>query len=183
MGYPNSTTKEDFADKIGSLEAMAKQAGGVPLFLKKKTVDPRASLGEKMTRTKLLEARKARDQPDLSYDFDGDLAVGAKDYVIGKRFDISNKHSLTNDERTAALSALKGGIEKQFAWNLEAGGAQRGSRILNSKGGTVINADDKIKIIESLPRTLGSSIDDSDYAGSPVAAGGPKFFEKTKNGQ
>ena len=51
--------------------------------------------------------RKRESVPDISYEIDGDGFVGGKDYVIARRFDNGQKNFLTDEEKKAAMQALK----------------------------------------------------------------------------
>jgi len=59
-----------------------------------------------MTRTKLLESRKKESQPHISFDLDGDGAVGHRDLFLAKRFDVDCDGKLNDSERKNAETAL-----------------------------------------------------------------------------
>jgi hypothetical protein len=87
-------------------------------------------LGEPMSRTKLYERRKLEKVPDISYDLDNDGYVGARDYVLAKRFDKDNDGKLNEKERADAYQSIKNNIEDNYVWNLDNQGSNRAYRIL-----------------------------------------------------
>lgn len=64
-----------------------------------------------MTRSKLLESRKKDSKPHISFDLDGDGAVGHKDLFLAKRFDLDGDGKLNESERKNAETALAQGFE------------------------------------------------------------------------
>ena len=54
------------------------------------------------TRTSLLEARRRRLRPDVSFDVDGDGSVGVEDYVLASFMDDDKNGFLTEDEKLQA---------------------------------------------------------------------------------
>merc|ERR1719359_309193 len=57
------------------------------------------------TRSEMHAVRRAAKHADLSYDFDGDGAVGSTDYFIGKQFSREHDHRLNTAERQEAVNA------------------------------------------------------------------------------
>ena len=58
--------------------------------------------------------------PHISYDLDGDGIVGGRDLVIANIFDKDKKGSLTQEEKEAALKALRDEkLEEKFVWGIE----------------------------------------------------------------
>jgi len=47
----------------------------------------------------MMEDRRKREMPDLTYDLDGDGFVGAKEYAVARLFDVEKKNSLSPDQR------------------------------------------------------------------------------------
>ena len=104
-----------------------------------------------MTRTKLLERRKKEKIPDIFYDLDRDGYVGGRDYVLSKRFDVDGDGKLNEIEKKNALEAIKNGIEREYAWNLENQGGKRAFNILQKRW-KIIDAEDFIPLQESYPK-------------------------------
>ena len=104
-----------------------------------------------MTRTKLLQLRKKENIPDISYDLDGDGYVGGRDYVLSKRFDIDGDGKLNDIEKKNALEAIKNGVEREYAWNLENQGGKRAFRIMQKRG-KIIDAENFVPLQESYPK-------------------------------
>ena len=80
--------------------------------------------------TELVKKRRMDKIPDPSFDLDGDGFVGGRDYVISKRFDVNKDGKLDENERKAAIDAIKNNIEDEYVWNLENQGVGRPCRIL-----------------------------------------------------
>ena len=59
----------------------------------------------------MIQNRKIKDKPHISFDLDGDGIVGGKDMVISKYFDLDKDGKLNATERTNAMKALKEGFE------------------------------------------------------------------------
>lgn len=106
---------------------------------------------EKMTLTKLKEARRIEHMPDISYDLDGDGYVGGRDYVVARRFDQGFKNYLTEEEQATAKKALEEGFESNFVWGVEASGAQREYRIMQKRG-AFVDGDDFGGVTATYPK-------------------------------
>ena len=118
-----------------------------------------------MSRTKLFERRKLEKVPDISYDLDNDGYVGARDYVLAKRFDRDNDGKLNEKERAEAYKSIKNNIEDNYVWNLDNQGSNRAYRILqkvknyllfililNFQRGQIIDAEDFLPIQGTYPK-------------------------------
>ena len=64
------------------------------------------------------------------YDLDNDGYVGARDYVLAKRFDRDLDGKLNEKERAEAYKSIKNNIEDNYVWNLDNQGSNRAYRIL-----------------------------------------------------
>lgn len=73
----------------------------------------------------MFSARRAAKHPDLSYDLDGDGAVGSTDYFIGKQFSVEHDHRLNTAERENAVKALENGLLDGYSFGHDHFGAQR----------------------------------------------------------
>ena len=67
-----------------------------------------------MTKTKLLEMRRAEKIPDSTFDLDGDGKVGGKDLVIAKYFDKDKDGRLNTTEKAEALKAIENGFAEKY---------------------------------------------------------------------
>eukprot|EP00742_Colponemidia_sp_Colp-10_P005843 GILJ01006250.1.p1 GENE.GILJ01006250.1~~GILJ01006250.1.p1 ORF type:complete len:662 (-),score=69.28 GILJ01006250.1:97-2082(-) len=103
------------------------------------------------TRTALLQKRKQDMLPHISMDLDGDGVVGPRDLVIGTLFDVDRDGKLNDQERAAALEAIRQGVENKFSWNHEQAGAKRTYRLMQRRGKILI-ADDYTELTETYPR-------------------------------
>jgi hypothetical protein len=112
---------------------------------------------EPMTRTKLLENRKKEKVPDITYDLDRDGYVGARDYVLAKRYDKNNDGKLDDKERKEAYEAINKNVEDNFVWNLDNQGSNRGYRILQKRG-KIVDAEDFMPLRETYPEHPMTSI-------------------------
>jgi len=92
------------------------------------------------TRAELFEARRAAKHPDLSYDLDGDGAVGATDYFIGKQFSVEQDHRLNAQERLNAVNALENGWLDNYSFGHDHFGAKRPFPVKQIRG-KIISVD------------------------------------------
>ena len=72
-----------------------------------------------------MEARKQAQVPHISYDFDGDGVVGARDYFIGKSFDKDRDDRLSKTEKATAVRALENGWLDQFSFGHDQAASKR----------------------------------------------------------
>lgn len=70
--------------------------------------------------TNLKQKRKEEFKADISFDLDGDKVVSIRDYFIAKKFDKDGDGKLNAEEKTACMTALNNGYEKNFKFGLEA---------------------------------------------------------------
>ena len=99
------------------------------------------------TQSELKEIRKKEHVPDISYDLDKDGYIGARDYVIAKRFDEDQDGKLNENETKNAYEGLSKNIEENYIWNITNHGE---SRILQKRG-KIIEAEDFMPIRETYP--------------------------------
>lgn len=92
------------------------------------------------TRSELLAKRKKENQPDISFDLDGDGVVGGKDLFISKRFDLDGDGKLTKDEHAKAV-AEQSNFEDQFIWGCDSSGINRSFRIVQKRGNVILNEE------------------------------------------
>ena len=85
------------------------------------------------TRTELNNERRQENIPDISYDFDGDGVVGEKDYFIGKYFDTDKNGRLDEQQKKAALNALKEGFLDKFSFTFARSGAANPTLLTTQK--------------------------------------------------
>ena len=102
------------------------------------------------TRTRLLEERRKKKLPDISFDLDGDGVVGDRDYVISTRFDQDLDGRLNTSERRTAMNALKSDYENHFMWGVEKSGVLRGERVLQVRG-KIVDAGDYREVEKTYP--------------------------------
>lgn len=101
------------------------------------------------TRSELLEVRKKVQNPDISFDLDGDGVVGGKDYLIGKRFDYDNDGKLSPDEQLKARAGISE-LENSFIWGCDSTGNNKSFRIVQKRGNVIVN-EDFADIVKSYP--------------------------------
>lgn len=62
------------------------------------------------TQSEQKRRRSLEDKPDLTYDLDGDGAVGAYDMALSTRFDLDKDGKLNAEERKNAFEQIKNGF-------------------------------------------------------------------------
>ena len=97
------------------------------------------------TRSELLEDRRTKMRPDISYDIDNDGFVGPTDYYIARSFDKDNKGSLTSEERKECDKAVRNGFLDDRVWGLERSGVNSTSTTFQQRG--VIFTNDSVEEI------------------------------------
>lgn len=102
------------------------------------------------TRTELFAARRAAQRPDISYDVDGDGAVGPADYFIGKTFGREQDHRLNTGEREQVVQALENGWLDKYSFGHEQAGAKRQMTVRQCRG-KIITADTANELTEVYP--------------------------------
>mmetsp|Transcript_44353 Transcript_44353/g.77914 ORF Transcript_44353/g.77914 Transcript_44353/m.77914 type:complete len:726 (+) Transcript_44353:103-2280(+) len=102
------------------------------------------------TRTELFTARRAAKHADLSYDIDGDGAVGPTDYFIGKQFSREQDHRLNTGERAQAVRALEEGFLDNYSFGHEQAGAKRPFPVHQARG-KIIMVDNAHELNEVYP--------------------------------
>jgi hypothetical protein len=98
----------------------------------------------------MMSARRAAKHPDLSYDIDGDGAVGPTDYFIGKSFSKEHDHRLNTGERREAVEALEGGWLDNYSFGHEQAGAKRPFPVKQVRG-KIISVDNITDLCQVYP--------------------------------
>lgn len=97
---------------------------------------------KRRTRTAMLEDRRMKQRPHISYDIDGDGAVNAKDYMLAKHFDKDGDGRLNTAERKEAMKAIDEGFEGRFVWGIEkTDGGKDHIRIMQKRGKVLVGED------------------------------------------
>lgn len=102
------------------------------------------------TRTELLQARRTAKHADLSYDIDGDGAVGPTDYFIGKQFSHEQDHRLNSSERERVVRALEEGFLDRYSFGHEQAGAKRPFPVKQARG-KIVTVDNAHELNEVYP--------------------------------
>lgn len=102
------------------------------------------------TRSEMHAARRAEKYPDLSYDLDGDGAVGSTDYFIGKQFSREHDHRLNTGERKNAVHALENGWLDAYSFGHDQPGAKREFPVRQIRG-KIISVDNVGDLSEVYP--------------------------------
>ncbi|OMJ79854.1 hypothetical protein SteCoe_20054 [Stentor coeruleus] len=102
------------------------------------------------TQSELLQKRRVNNIPDISFDLDGDGAVGAHDLVLATKFDLDKDGKLNAQERENALKAINQGFTNQFVWGCESSGLNRSFRLVQKRGKVIVD-EDFSKIRETYP--------------------------------
>ena len=105
---------------------------------------------EYRTRTELMQARKAEQIPDMSYDLDGDGVVDQRDYFYGKLFDKDHNGLLTKEERSKAVKALNNNYSDNFLFGYDTHGVMRPYPI-QQKRGRILTVDNWDELGETYP--------------------------------
>jgi len=92
------------------------------------------------TRTELLTVRRDAKHPHISYDIDGDGAVGPTDYFLGKLFGKEQDHRLNTGEQQKLVKALEGGLLDHFSFGHEQFGVLRPFPV-QQKRGKIVTVD------------------------------------------
>lgn len=78
--------------------------------------------------------------------------------MISKLFDKDGDGKLNAEERSAAIQAVKDGIEDKFFWNVEQAGTKRPYRIMQKRG-VFVDAEDFLPVTATYPKHPISSVE------------------------
>jgi len=98
----------------------------------------------------LKAARRAEKVPDLSYDIDGDGAVGPTDYFVAKHFSKERDYRLNTGERKNVVDALESSWLDKFAFGFEQAGPTR-LNVVKQIRGKVFTGDNHADINNVYP--------------------------------
>eukprot|EP00929_Paragymnodinium_shiwhaense_P056378 TRINITY_DN28217_c0_g1_i1.p1 TRINITY_DN28217_c0_g1~~TRINITY_DN28217_c0_g1_i1.p1 ORF type:complete len:765 (-),score=154.74 TRINITY_DN28217_c0_g1_i1:333-2627(-) len=100
------------------------------------------------TQKDLHTARRAGRYADLSYDVDGDGAVGPTDYLLGKRFGLEADHRMSSPERQRLVQELENGLLDGFFFGHEAKSGPGSEPVKQLRGKIIVGGDvDSLKSI------------------------------------
>mmetsp|Transcript_52435 Transcript_52435/g.112122 ORF Transcript_52435/g.112122 Transcript_52435/m.112122 type:complete len:716 (+) Transcript_52435:106-2253(+) len=102
------------------------------------------------TRTELIDARRAAKQPDITFDIDGDGAVGPTDYFVSKQFAKAHPNRLNTGERDELVKSLESGWMDKYAFGYEQSGAKRAHPTRQLRG-KIISVDNPNDLAEVYP--------------------------------
>lgn len=105
---------------------------------------------EHRTRTELMQARRAEQIPDMSYDLDGDGVVDQRDYFYGKLFDADHDGLLSAAERKKAIKCLNNDYSDKFLFGLDQFGAKRPFAV-QQKRSRIVTVDNWDELGETYP--------------------------------